>query len=43
MMIGTLSLSNQPSSRATRRVATATIQASEIGMRYFQPSFMNWS
>ena len=32
-----------PSSEIARIVPTAMIQASEIGIRYFQPSAMNWS
>jgi hypothetical protein len=34
---------NQPSRLPTRKVATATIQTSEIGISQRQPNRMNWS
>ncbi len=42
-MISDLRVSNSRSSRATRMVATATIQTSAIGINRFQPNAMNWS
>ena len=38
-----MSRRSRPSLKASRIAATARIQATEPGMRTFQPSFMNWS